>query len=67
MKNRNLFLFLVILVIVTPAIHYFIAGENYDNSSTRNALVGVQMVVGIALLLLFGRKPGSKSPSDKSE
>ena len=56
MKNRNLFLFLVILVIVTPAIHYFIAGESYYNSSTRNILVGVQVLVGIFLLVIYGRK-----------
>ncbi len=56
MKNRSLFLFLVILVILTPAIHYFIAGESYDNSNTRNILVGIQVFVGIVLLVVFGGK-----------
>lgn len=56
MKNRNLFLVLVIIVIVAPAIHYFIAGNNSDNSNLRNILVGVQIFVGIILLLVFGMK-----------
>jgi hypothetical protein len=56
MKNRNLFLLLVIIVIVAPAIHYFIAGENYGNSSVRSVLVGIQILVGIILLVVYGRK-----------
>ena len=56
MKNRNLFVFLVTIVIVAPAIHYFIAGDNFDNSIFRNILVGIQILVGIALLVFFGRK-----------
>lgn len=56
MKNRNLFLLLVIVVIVAPAIHYFIAGQNFDNSSVRNILVGIQIIVGIVLLVVYGRK-----------
>lgn len=60
MKNRTLFLFLVILVIVSPAIHYFIAGENYENSAVRNALVAIQVLVGVALLIIYGRKANEK-------
>jgi hypothetical protein len=56
MKNRNLFLLLVIIVIVAPAIHYFIAGENYENSSIRSILVGIQVLAGIVLLVVFGRR-----------
>jgi hypothetical protein len=63
MKNRNLFLFLIIIVIVAPAIHYFIAGENYGNSNVRNLLVGIQILVGIVLLVVYGRK--SKDNSKK--
>ncbi|MBK9256617.1 MAG: hypothetical protein IPM42_14100 [Saprospiraceae bacterium] len=56
MKNRNLFFLLVAIVIVAPAIHYFIAGENYNNTSIRNILVGIQILVGVVLLVVYGRK-----------
>ena len=59
MKNRNLFLLLVIVVLVVPGIHFFIAGNNAETSSLRNVLVGVQVLVGFALLFLF-RKPEEK-------
>ncbi len=59
MKNRNLFLLLVIVVLVVPGIHFFIAGKNAETSSLRNVLVGVQVLVGFALLFLF-RKPEEK-------
>ncbi|MCB0647492.1 MAG: hypothetical protein KDC49_12575 [Saprospiraceae bacterium] len=59
MKNRNLFLLLVAIVIVAPAIHYYIAGENYDNTLLRNILVGVQILVGLVLLVVFGRQQKS--------
>jgi len=56
MKNRNLFLLLVILVILAPAIHYYIGGKNEENTTVRNVLVGVQIAVGVLLLLIFGIK-----------
>jgi hypothetical protein len=56
MKNRNLFLFLVIICIIAPAIHYFIAGKNYGDTNIRSILVGVQALAGIALLIIYGRK-----------
>jgi hypothetical protein len=56
MKNRNLFFLLIIIVIVAPAIHFFIAGKNYNSSSIRNILVGIQILVGVVLLLVYGRK-----------
>lgn len=63
MKNRNLFLFLVIVFVIAPAIHYFIAGENFDNSVIRNVLVGIQALVGIVLLVVYGRKPKHQDTS----
>jgi len=56
MKNRNLFLFLVIICIIAPAIHYFVAGKNFDNTNVRNILVGIQALAGVALVVLYGRK-----------
>jgi len=56
MKNRNLFLFLVIICIIAPAIHYFVAGKNFENANVRNILVGVQALAGVALVVLYGRK-----------
>ena len=56
MKNRNLFLFLVIICIISPAIHYFIEGKNYGDTNIRSILVGVQALAGIALLIIYGRK-----------
>ena len=50
---------LVIVVLVVPGIHFFIAGTNAETSSLRNVLVGVQVLVGFALLFLF-RKPEEK-------
>jgi uncharacterized membrane protein len=57
MKNRNLFNFLILIFVVAPAIHYFIGGENSQNTDLRNAMVVVQAVVGIVLMVVFGRKP----------
>jgi hypothetical protein len=54
---------MVIVFIITPAIHFFIAGEQYDNTKIRNILVGIQAVVGVILIILYGRKP-KKSESE---
>jgi len=56
MKNRNLFVFLIIIFIVTPAIHYFVAGEQYDNTDFRNVVVVLQALVGLILVIMYGRK-----------
>ncbi|MCB0620775.1 MAG: hypothetical protein KDC43_05145 [Saprospiraceae bacterium] len=56
MKNRNLFLLLVFICVLAPGIHYFVAGRQFDHTTLRNVLVGVQILGGIALLLLYGRK-----------
>jgi hypothetical protein len=56
MKNRNLFILLIIICVLAPGIHYFIGGKQFDNSSIRNILVGVQIVGGLLLLFLYGRK-----------
>ena len=56
MKNRNnLFILLVVICVIAPGIHYFIGGRNYDHGTVRNALVGAQILGGIALLLFFGK------------
>ena len=56
MKNRSLFLLLVIVVILAPAIHYFIGGDNQENTQIRNVLVGIQIICGVVLLIVFGKK-----------
>jgi len=56
MKNRSLFIILVIICILAPGIHYFISGNNFDNTTIRSILVGIQIVAGLALLLLYGMK-----------
>jgi len=60
MQNRNLFILLVIICILAPGIYFFIAGKDSEHSMLRNALVGVQVVGGIILLIIFGRKPVKK-------
>jgi hypothetical protein len=57
MENRRVFLFLVIVFIITPGIHYFVAGEHYDNSKLRNTAVVAQIIVGLVLIFFYGRKP----------
>jgi hypothetical protein len=62
MNNRNLFILLVIICVLAPGIHYFIAGRDMDNTGTRNMMVGAQVLGGFLLLFLFGRsKAGQKS------
>lgn len=56
MKNRNLFILLIIICVLAPGIHYFIGGKQFDNSAIRNILVGVQIIGGLLLLFLYGRK-----------
>jgi len=60
MKNRNLFVLLVVLVVLAPGIHYFIGGADQEQTTVRNILVGLQIVGGIVLLLLYGRKPSGE-------
>ena len=55
MNNRNLFILLVIICVLAPGIHYFIAGRDMDNTSTRNLLVSLQILGGFMLLFMFGR------------
>jgi hypothetical protein len=62
MKNRQLFLLLVVIVIVTPAIHFFISNADNDATNLRKLLVGVQMLAGLMLLFYFGRKSASGRP-----
>ncbi|MBL7979302.1 MAG: hypothetical protein JNN12_13260 [Bacteroidetes Order II. Incertae sedis bacterium] len=57
MKNRNLFNFLIVICIITPGIYYFISGDQLGNTTLRNLLVVVQIVAGLLLLFLYGRKP----------
>lgn len=56
MKNRNLFLLIVVVFLITPAIYYFISGKNNDGDDIRNILVAIQAIAGFALLIIFGRK-----------
>ena len=60
MENRNFFILLVIICVLTPGIHYFIAGKNFDNATIRNILVGVQVLGGLILLFVYGKKPEKK-------
>ena len=56
MKNRSFFIFLVILCVIVPGIHYFIAGKNSEHELLRNLLVLAQIVGGIMLIVLYGLK-----------
>jgi hypothetical protein len=60
MKNRNLFILLVIICVIAPGFHYFIGGKSFDNTTTRNILVGIQILGGLILLFLYGRKADNK-------
>ncbi len=55
MENRNLFILLVIICVLAPGVHYFIAGKNFDHTLLRNVLTGIQILGGVALLVLYGR------------
>jgi hypothetical protein len=61
MKNRNLFILLVIVCVLAPGIHYFVGGRNFDNSTLRNAMTAVQILGGIALIVLYGREKEEKT------
>lgn len=60
MENRNLFVLLVIVTVLAPAIYFFISGRNYDHSSTRNILVVFQFLGGLALWYFFAFKAKKK-------
>lgn len=63
MENRNLFILLVVICVLAPGVHYFMSGNNFDNTSTRNILVGLQILGGFVLLFLYGKKPKKNNPS----
>jgi len=61
MENRNLFVLLVIIAVLAPAIYYFVSGRNYDHTSIRSILVVFQFLGGLALLYFFAFKTKKKS------
>ena len=52
-QNRQFFKYLLIIVLIAPAIHFFVAGKNQEHDLVRNALVVVQFFVGLAALLFL--------------
>jgi len=60
MKNRSLFILIVIAFVIAPAIYFFVAGKNFENSDIRNILVGIQVLAGVVLLIVYGRKTRDK-------
>jgi len=60
MKNRNLFILIIIVFILAPAIHFFIAGKDVEQSTLRIVLVGLQILGGIFLVIYYGLKPKEK-------
>ena len=56
MNKLNQFRLLVVIIIVAPAMHYFIAGKDQEHTLIRNILVIAQIGAGLLLLLLYGRK-----------
>jgi hypothetical protein len=56
MKSRSFVYFTAIVFIVGSGLHYFISGENYHNSTTRNVLVVLQILFGLVLAFLYRPK-----------
>lgn len=58
MKYRSLFFFMALVFIVGGGLHYFISGENYTNSTTRNVLVVLQILFGLVLAFFYRPRKG---------
>lgn len=62
MKNQlSFFKLLLILVLVAPALYYFVGGKSEDYGKLRDVLVVLQLVVGLGLLLFYSLKKNKAS------
>lgn len=62
MKNQlSFFKLLLIIVLVAPALHYFVGGKSHANGTIRDVLVVLQLVVGLGLLLFYSLKNNKAS------
>lgn len=60
MKGRYFVYFMALGFIVGGGVHYFISGEHYTNSVTRNVLVVLQIIFGLVLAFYFRPKKVKK-------
>lgn len=56
MNKLNQFRLLVVIIIVAPAMHYFIAGKDQEHTLIRNILVIVQIGAGSASVAAVWQK-----------